>query len=71
MSSGHSKNVAPPNSYVETLNPKVMVLGGGVCGRKLGFLFADSQVKRVPCAELRDADRREDHELIWGPLKFE
>lgn len=37
MSSGHSKNVAPPNSYVETLNPKVMVLGGGVCGRKLGL----------------------------------
>lgn len=35
------------------------------------FLFADSQVKRVPCAELRDAGRREDHELISGPLKFE
>lgn len=34
------------------------------------FSFVDSQVKRVPCAELEETGKREDHEFISGYFKF-
>lgn len=35
------------------------------------FLFVDGQVKRVPCAELGDGDKREAHEFVSGTFRFE
>lgn len=40
--------VSSENSYVETLSPQVIVLGGGIFGKELGPEDGAPKVKLVP-----------------------